>query len=224
MSRFLSGFVFWTSAYLGLYISLLGIFGLLPSAPVWQHVLIGLLAVSPFLVISQWMLLYQMKLQRRLSNSARTDIMTKLLNRRGFFEKAERILQTGDAVLLMVDVDHFKSINDQFGHATGDKCLIEMAKTLNALVGEKGTLGRLGGEEFAVLLPSTSLDAAHELGEAFTQGIKLIVDEALHPMNVTNSVGVASAKQGEDISTILGKADKALYLAKDAGRAKVAIG
>lgn len=169
------------------------------------------------------------KLESDLREQASTDALTGLPNRRHFLHRLEDELErvrrhtTREACVLMLDLDHFKRINDQYGHAAGDSLLRHFANLLRHELRATDTAGRMGGEEFAVILPGSSLQA----GQGFAQRVcdKL----ALHPMSfgryevsVTVSIGIASIS-ADDLSAdaVLSRADRALYQAKDGGRNRV---
>jgi diguanylate cyclase (GGDEF)-like protein len=164
-----------------------------------------------------------MSLQRELTLLAKTDPLTQVCNRRAFFAEAHALLDAArsDAALsaLMLDIDHFKSINDSRGHQVGDQVLREVAKRAARVA---GVFGRLGGEEFAGLLPNTDLAAAMALAErvrADIEGCDFFGD-AQGP-RVTCSLGVTRWRPAETIDDLLRRADQALYRAKAAGRNRV---
>lgn len=157
---------------------------------------------------------------------ARTDALTGLNNRRAFFDKARALFdfckrnqQPISAV--MMDIDYFKAINDRFGHACGDLALTSIATLLKNNLRESDLLCRFGGEEFAILLPNTSVHEAeriaNDLKQAMTNSSIIMAHESL--MSMTASFGVAEL--GESLEDILGYADKAMYLAKNGGRNNV---
>jgi diguanylate cyclase (GGDEF)-like protein len=159
--------------------------------------------------------------------AAMTDPLTGLFNRRGFFEAAEKLAASqrkcGQPVtIMMFDLDHFKSINDRFGHDTGDEALQAFAATASSNMRLNDVVGRLGGEEFAAMLPGgieTALMVAERVRAAFeSRGVEI----AGHVMNVTVSIGVAeSLPDAAQIQTMLTRADRALYAAKAHGRNRV---
>jgi len=161
-----------------------------------------------------------------LQQLATTDALTGTLNRRHFLECAEvetlHARRRGQpAAVLMVDADHFKQINDQFGHAAGDAALRALGQALRDAVRPTDIVGRVGGEEFAILLPQTSREGAVTLAERLRAAIAArAVDFAGSIIPLTISVGVAAGEHAE-LAKLLRDADAALYLAKGAGRNRV---
>jgi diguanylate cyclase (GGDEF)-like protein len=169
------------------------------------------------------------QLETELRGLASTDALTGLANRRQFMQRLEDELErvrrqtTREACVLMLDLDHFKRVNDQFGHAAGDSLLRHFANLLRHELRSTDTAGRMGGEEFALILPGSSTDAAR----AFAQRIcDKLASQSLQlgqqSVSATVSIGIASIGR-EDLSadTVLSRADRALYQAKDAGRNRV---
>jgi len=161
----------------------------------------------------------------RHKTAAKTDALTGLANRRSFLQEAARLIATGSrpVALLMIDLDHFKSINDQFGHAVGDKVLKIFAQTTVGNVRPTDLVGRLGGEEFAILLANASQEGAllvaERLRSAFAAAAASV--DGL-PIHATASVGLLILHPGQDMSALLDLADQALYRAKATGRNRVA--
>ena len=160
----------------------------------------------------------------RLERDANTDILTGLPNRRflqaqlgGEFERAERYGRTFSVALL--DLDHFKRVNDTFGHAVGDKVLQEVARLLTGQARNLDTTGRWGGEEFLLLLPELPLGTAFEVAERFRQLVAEHPFSHGHPLTV--SLGVAEYRADEGLDGLLNRADTALYDAKTQGRNRV---
>ncbi len=163
-----------------------------------------------------------------LSRISQTDQLTQLLNRRGFDEAAVPALRAAQdaglpAVIFMCDIDHFKSINDEFGHEIGDGVLVEIADVLRRFAGEDGALvARHGGEEFAILMVGVGQDEA----ERYAEGIRhacaardiLIADIA---SRVTISIGFTVCSGELELSQMMRTADQALYTAKRRGRDRV---
>ncbi len=160
---------------------------------------------------------------------ALTDPMTGLLNRRGFDYQMQRIGHGSvqGCTLLIVDIDHFKAINDAHGHLLGDKVIVAVANVLRACVGERGPIARIGGEEFAVLLSHTSSAGGVELAEriraAVEQGKIRRADTEESIGNVTVSLGVATSGDNDQFEAVIARADRALYQSKAAGRNRVTV-
>ncbi len=159
---------------------------------------------------------------------ARVDALTELWNRRHFFELAKREIYragregTPPGILLILDIDHFKHINDTFGHAAGDEVLKHLARSWTALLRESDILGRIGGEEFAVLLPATGMQEGQEVAERLRQATEteaVVYNDS--SFSVTLSIGGVSIQQNEAIDQALNRADRLLYRAKAAGRNRV---
>jgi diguanylate cyclase (GGDEF)-like protein len=161
-------------------------------------------------------------------DAASTDELTGLLNRRGFAAAArqliERYARRGEPVsVLAFDLDHFKKINDTFGHATGDQALRVFASVASANLRANDIVGRFGGEEFVALLrgaPAEVAVAAERVRAAF-QEAGVTVDG--QPLRATVSIGIASGEPGADIMALVAAADRGLYKAKENGRNRVEI-
>lgn len=171
------------------------------------------------------------KLERELERQARTDILTGLNNRRYFFEMAEaqfaRVRRYGEPLsLLMLDLDNFKSVNDTYGHHVGDAVLRKLSEVSRHALREIDIIGRLGGEEFAVLLPETNIEKALEAAERMrmaveSAAVKLENGAYLH---FTVSIGASSfTEKDTGLDSMLKRADKALYQAKNGGRNRVCV-
>jgi diguanylate cyclase (GGDEF)-like protein len=158
--------------------------------------------------------------------AASMDPLTGIFNRRGFAEATTRIIDreaiAGRPVTVMIfDIDHFKSINDRFGHPAGDQILKEFAGIITSTLRMTDLCGRIGGEEFAALLPCSmeeALIAAERVRDAFANA-GLVVDDA--PLETTVSIGVAGGPAGTELDVLLAAADTALYQAKRSGRNRV---
>lgn len=162
---------------------------------------------------------------RRLSE---TDMLTGLLNRRALNDAARRSLsppsgQPRDISLILFDIDHFKTINDTFGHATGDDVLRLMAARLTELVPPGSAFARYGGEEFIVLLRDAGLDAASALAEALRRQLEQMIIDGAPGLAVTGSFGVSArpATSGKRWEELIAAADRRLYRAKQTGRNRV---
>lgn len=154
-----------------------------------------------------------------------TDPLTSLWNRRGLDRKFSAALEAhardrAPISLLMLDLDHFKRINDVFGHPAGDQVLVQAASVIRESVGHNDTVARFGGEEFSVVLP----DAGPEKAQRCAEAVRLAFERASWPFTpVTVSIGISTTQgDGNDTSSLLlARADKALYLAKKEGRNRV---
>jgi diguanylate cyclase (GGDEF)-like protein len=157
-----------------------------------------------------------------------TDGLTGLFNRRHLFTLAEREFQRArrfgrSLSAIMLDIDHFKKVNDTHGHAAGDQVITDVARRLRAAVRNIDIVGRYGGEEFVLVLPETELAGAGLLAERLRKSIAAAPVKTLAgPLPVTVSMGVAtSAANVGDINALINNADTALYAAKQAGRNRV---
>lgn len=160
------------------------------------------------------------------SDQARRDWLTGLLNRRGFMETFSlRSSSSGTSqsyAMLMIDVDYFKSVNDLYGHAAGDRVLESLAKELDRHVVPDDLVARMGGEEFLFLRPDADFESASILGEELRQACaELSSEEGPDAVRITVSIGLAVRQDGESLEQVLRRADEALYQAKRAGRNRV---
>ena len=170
-------------------------------------------------------------LLEKLKEQANRDPLTNMYNKRHFAIISDSILELTNRSkeslsVIMIDIDKFKNINDTHGHIIGDKILILLANKLMSLVRKSDTIARVGGEEFAILLPNTSATQANILARKIREEVeKTIFEESTTKINFTISLGVYEFNKKEDknINTVLDKADKALYAAKNSGRNRVSI-
>jgi diguanylate cyclase (GGDEF)-like protein len=155
---------------------------------------------------------------------AATDGLTGLLNRRAFENAFLDLRSRSDqgAVIAMADLDHFKAINDTYGHETGDRALRTFAETLRRALRPTDVLSRRGGEEFAVAFPECDLETAVQVLEGVRVQLRAAIREAGLP-SFTVSFGVTPAVVAEDLDLLLGRADAALFDAKRAGRDRVVV-
>lgn len=157
---------------------------------------------------------------------ATTDALTGALNRRAFDAQAAS-WQTvaasagGSLALVLVDIDHFKQVNDKFGHAAGDAVLKEFTRRILQSSKRRDSLYRIGGEEFALVLPCTSLSAAGIFAETLRRSFESVSFDGVG--RVTASFGVAELIPGEQLAELMARADHALYAAKRSGRDRVEI-
>lgn len=167
-------------------------------------------------------------LEDELRRLATLDMLTGALTRRRFLEifdqeLGRRARSATSLSVLMIDLDHFKSINDRFGHATGDLALSHFAAVCKSCLRSSDCLGRMGGEEFAALLPETNMEEAYVVAERLRLSIAaatIILDEG-QSITVTISIGVAECHGSQQPEAILAAADRALYQAKNSGRNRV---
>jgi diguanylate cyclase (GGDEF)-like protein/PAS domain S-box-containing protein len=169
------------------------------------------------------------RMESRLRHLATTDDLTGCLNRRAFFSSAEQEMERaarygGFVSVLMIDLDHFKQVNDRFGHAAGDRALKAAAAAIRANLREIDCFGRLGGEEFAAMLPETPLAGALMVAERLREAVAAVavpLDDG-ETLRLTVSLGVAERTADETaVDQLLARADTALYRAKAAGRNQV---
>jgi diguanylate cyclase (GGDEF)-like protein len=176
----------------------------------------AMMAVGIFAVIAS-------DVMDNIKSDAQIDVLSGLFNRRGFEPRALDALarQTSDAPIAMIlcDLDHFKSINDRFGHIGGDKIIRRFADVLKEKAPREAIVARLGGEEFAVLLPPGQAIAAHALAETVRSTFKEAAPDVLSgEARPTASFGIAVAHEEEDFLALMDRADRALYQAKNDGR------
>jgi len=169
--------------------------------------------------------------KKALAELATTDSLTKLKNRRFFYAQAEQNLSAcrrygKDMSLLLLDIDHFKKVNDTFGHHAGDEVLVRVARLLAHMVRGVDTVARFGGEEFAVLMPETNRLGAAVLGERIRAAIEreqISVDGQHIPVTVSIGITTLAAEDVESIDQMLNVADQRLYLAKNNGRNRICV-
>lgn len=169
-----------------------------------------------------WKLTQAADAMRRL---ALTDQLTGLANRRSIMETLDRWNGAGTPIsLVLVDVDHFKAINDAYGHATGDAALIQLSVVLRQVCHEDWAVARIGGEEFVIARQGPGLDA---LKRAVCEIRDAMIDTPIvtgdGPVTVTASFGIAEGGPEDHVDTLLRRADEALYKAKDTGRNRMVV-
>jgi len=172
----------------------------------------------------------------QMREEAMTDALSGLLNRRGFTHELERLAPklkdadgrpVGRLSVIMFDIDHFKRINDTYGHPLGDRVIAAVSQSIKDCVGRVGVAARYGGEEFAVLLPEQPVEVAEELAQSIRQRIeggRIRRRQGEEPIGgVTISAGVAAWSLDDNLSTVVERADRALYASKKAGRNRVTV-
>jgi diguanylate cyclase (GGDEF)-like protein len=166
------------------------------------------------------------KLRDEFQHAASHDYLTNVLLRRTLIAACEQELERcrrhgRNMVLLMLDIDHFKAINDAHGHQMGDRVLIEFVNRITPLLRRSDQLGRFGGEEFLILLPETSQEEALAVAERIRIRVGLPAKDL---PSITVSIGMTSNRADEgEIDVLLARADKALYKAKEAGRNRIVV-
>lgn len=167
--------------------------------------------------------LTQIEREQQWKTSALTDSLTTLPNRRAFERRIARLRSgSAEAALMILDLDHFKVVNDNHGHGAGDHVLQQVSLVLRSSMRDHDMLSRLGGEELAVLLPETGAVQAMEIAERLRQKIEnLSITWEGRPIAITASFGVAVAPDGVASPKLFAQADAALYAAKRGGRNRV---
>ena len=194
------------------------------QAVLWLGALVPFIVATPAALLMAAMGYDLSKTERELTIQAETDALTGLVNRRSFLNHCDSVLDDArdsgtHVALLVLDADHFKQINDQFGHAMGDAALKTIAEQLLASFRRSDCVCRLGGEEFAVLLPDTDAKAARALAERAVERIGVTpISGTGCVIETTISCGYADTHVGYGRDTLLRAADSALYAAKAAGR------
>ena len=194
----------------------------LPAASSYPGRWLDVMATSSVLVVVTVMLVRRNRdLLAVLASEARTDALTAVLNRRGFDERAEieltRARREGASIAVVIlDIDHFKRINDEWGHDTGDLVLARTAAIIADQARDIDVVARLGGEEFAVLMPSCDAEGAAALADRTREAVAGTDSPGVPAVRL--SAGIAAAEAPETAQTLLQAADVALYRAKGAGR------
>ncbi|WP_317931027.1 EAL domain-containing protein [Halioxenophilus sp. WMMB6] len=162
--------------------------------------------------------------ERRISNLAYHDELTNLPNRSLLRDRVQQAIVNADRehhplALLFLDLDHFKNINDSLGHSVGDQLLREISNRLLLAIRKADTVGRLGGDEFLILLPEVNADAAAHVAQKLLEECTRPCVLGIHTLSITPSIGIAMyPRDGYDYDELLKKADTAMYRAKDEGR------
>jgi diguanylate cyclase (GGDEF)-like protein/PAS domain S-box-containing protein len=182
---------------------------------------------EPAILVGVQDLTKQKETERQLLELAIRDALTGLFNRRHFFEVGRREVERASRYeralsLAMIDVDHFKGINDEHGHTAGDTTLVALARASEGVLRRSDVLSRYGGEELCILFPETDLEAAATVVErlrAAVEALPIATDAGI--VRCTVSAGVATRRPDETLESMLNRADSALYAAKEAGRNRV---
>lgn len=172
------------------------------------------------------------KANAELSYLASTDFLTKVNNRRSFYDLGQQYFSMSkrngfSLVVLMMDLDHFKNVNDRYGHEMGDLVLRKFAQSANALLRESDIFGRIGGEEFSVVMMDIATEEAKKVAERILKQTQELCCEAsgeVKDLNITVSIGLATITPNDtSIDCVLSKADKAVYEAKKQGRNQLVV-
>jgi diguanylate cyclase (GGDEF)-like protein len=192
----------------------------------WQRLALSSLMV--LLTVSLLVYFWQRRMRRELYCLARTDSLTNVANRRAILEYGAQQLREcrqrkGSMSIVALDVDNFKAINDRFGHDAGDQVLRKVSSMFAANIRKADMIGRLGGEEFLIVLPGYDAEEAAAVADRLREMLaRTVMSEIAPGVRVTSSFGVASlVDAGNDFSELLRHADRRLYRAKDVGRNKV---
>ena len=185
-------------------------------------------AVSQFFISGLFVLMLSYRLNQNLESIATIDGLTNILNRRGLEDAASKMQGICKRInlsmaLLLIDIDHFKKVNDKYGHLYGDEVLRHLATTIAKILRTGDVVGRYGGEEFCVFLPNTTENDATGLAERIRKGVEAAVFRDEHITIVTTvSIGAAdSVRAGYEFKGLVAAADSALYRAKSGGRNRV---
>jgi diguanylate cyclase (GGDEF)-like protein len=185
-------------------------------------------AVSQFFISSLFVLMLSYKLNQKLESIATIDGLTSVLNRRGLEDAAVKMQDICKRInlsmaVLLIDIDHFKKVNDTYGHLAGDDVLKHLASVVAGILRSSDVLGRYGGEEFCAFLPNTTEGDAIGLAERIRAGVEASpLKLNLENIKITVSIGVAdSVRAGYDFKGLVATADSAMYGAKNSGRNRV---
>lgn len=179
---------------------------------------------TPFIILALTLFNSLYELQEKLAHLASTDMLTGLPNRRAFFTRAGGSIDgrrdvPEPGMLILFDVDHFKKVNDTFGHAAGDICLQAVGARLREAAREIDHVARVGGEEFALFITGGNHELAFEVSEMLTEGLTVVTEEDGTELVITLSAGAVASTPGLGLNELMRLADEALYRAKAAGRA-----
>ena len=226
-----------------LLLNYLSTFAGLPYAPLFNMEPMNQTVMNPFWVMSMFFFLVPLMLvclflfeillsqwrirEATIATLSRIDPLTNVMNRRSIANQLEQLHQQRKALysVVLLDLDHFKNINDQFGHSMGDQVLVNVAKCLANNLRDRDMIGRFGGEEFILLLPNTTTEQAQHVAERCRIALTELnfVYEQQQPFSISASFGVSSSQNASEPQQIIRQADQALYAVKTAGRNQVQI-
>lgn len=167
-------------------------------------------------------ILSQLRAERELAMAAATDTLTDAVNRAAFDKAVTERLAAGSAIVAIVDLDQFKPVNDTHGHAAGDELLIKAVRRMTSAIGSGNIVGRIGGDEFALLFAGADVVEATRLAETIVHELEQPFTLAAATVEIGASVGMAVAVPGDTAQSLRHRADERLYDAKRAGRGRVA--
>ena len=226
-----------------LLLNYLSTFAGLPYAPLFNMEPMNQTVMHPFWVMSMFFFLVPLMLvclflfeillsqwrirEATIATLSRIEPLTNVMNRRSIANQLEQLHQQRKALysVVLLDLDHFKHINDNYGHDMGDQVLIQVAECLAQHVREQDMIGRFGGEEFILLLPNTTTEQAQHVAERCRIALTELnfVYEQQQPFSISASFGVSSSQNASEPQQIIRQADQALYAVKTAGRNQVQI-
>jgi diguanylate cyclase (GGDEF)-like protein len=226
-----------------LFCNFLSMYGVLQYAPIFKLEVLNQAQMHPFWVGSMFffllpiliacLLLFEILLKQwRIRETAiqvlsRLDPLTNVMNRRSISNHLERLHQQPNQLysIVLLDLDHFKNINDHFGHSVGDQVLVELAKCLASNLRDRDMIGRFGGEEFILLLPNTKPAQAYSVAERCRVAIAELsfMSEDHQEFSISASFGISSTLSANEPHLIISQADQALYAVKAAGRNQVKV-
>ncbi|CAD5198679.1 GGDEF domain-containing protein [Pseudomonas sp. FEN] len=206
-----------------------------PLQPISSNALLGVhvfnltVVFGMFSYLALFYVVTVTRAHKSLARMATTDSLTGLFNRRHMITQIEKALARqhrcpSNLTLMLMDIDHFKHINDQYGHDMGDRVLNAVSDLLKSSMRDQDYIGRWGGEEFLAVLPETDLDQATVSAERIRKAIQaLVIDSDGHKVSVTLSIGITQYRAQEALSNAIARADQALYEGKSAGRNRVEV-
>ncbi len=216
---------------IGLFATTFSVWGLLPFNE-WTYRGVEMSTMAEALLLQLALVQFiraQMNKRLDAERDARVDALTQLANRRGFLEQAEvarsvAVRHQRPLAVIILDIDHFKNINDRHGHAVGDEVLVNVGQTLARLTRSGDCVARWGGEEFIMLLPETDLQTAAYFAERIRRVLEetVVIAKSAVRVQITASFGVAQLKQDQPLEKLIIAADDALYSVKQSGRNRVA--
>lgn len=195
------------------------IFGNVNAVWLWPTVIIPMMVSAPigYFIFGREQQIHS--LNQELSRQLAEDPLTGAMSRRGFFALFKNNVTSSDSIFMIVDLDHFKAVNDTYGHVAGDAVLRHAVMAMGRVIGDMGHVARLGGEEFAIWLPDMDPLAGRRVATAICTAVACeTIDWDGQRISVTASTGASFVRQNQSLELALSKADAALYRAKSGGR------